>query len=126
MAHRRNVDTVEERNFQASLVILELHFERPASYMANSMVEVKKMVAGTLDKSLNQATVRYVAVSDSIDKGTRLTSSAEKTSPKMSPSGCVFREYSTAPYPSSKAGLSASPVTRLGCLQATMFPNLPS
>jgi hypothetical protein len=59
MRSRRNRQTEEERNFNASLICLEHHFERPNSYLSKAMVEVKKMVAKTLDLSLNKAEVRY-------------------------------------------------------------------
>lgn len=58
MRKRRNQQTEEERNFNAALVTLELHFERPGTYLMKAMVEVKKMVARTLDLSLNKAEVR--------------------------------------------------------------------
>ncbi|KAG4439426.1 hypothetical protein IFR05_005073, partial [Cadophora sp. M221] len=57
MRQRRNEQTEEERNFNGALVTLELHFERPGSYLMKAMVEVKKMVARTLDLSLNKAEV---------------------------------------------------------------------
>lgn len=56
---RVNKDTTEERFFQSSLLMLEGHFERPQTYMSKAMAEVKKMVAQTLDQSLNKADVRY-------------------------------------------------------------------
>ncbi len=59
MRARRNRQSVEERNFNAALICLEHHFERPNSYLREAMVEVKKMVAKTLDLSLNKAEVRY-------------------------------------------------------------------
>ncbi|KAI6715201.1 hypothetical protein JHW43_002319 [Diplocarpon mali] len=55
---RRNQQTEEERNFNAALVTLELHFERPGTYLQKAMVEVKRMIARTLDLSLNKADVR--------------------------------------------------------------------
>lgn len=55
---RRNRQTEEERNFNAALICLEHHFERPNSYLSEAMKEVKKMVAKTLDLSLNKAEVR--------------------------------------------------------------------
>lgn len=58
MRMRRNQQTEEERNFNGALVTLELHFERPGNYLMKAMVEVKKMVARTLDLSLNKAEVR--------------------------------------------------------------------
>ncbi|CZS96846.1 hypothetical protein WAI453_010192 [Rhynchosporium graminicola] len=58
MRSRRNQQTEEERNFNGALVTLELHFERPGSYLMKAMVEVKKMVGKTLDLSLNKAEVR--------------------------------------------------------------------
>ncbi|KAH9206184.1 hypothetical protein DL95DRAFT_450943 [Leptodontidium sp. 2 PMI_412] len=58
MRSRRNEQTEEERNFNGALVTLELHFERPGNYLMKAMVEVKKMVARTLDLSLNKAEVR--------------------------------------------------------------------
>ncbi|PBP27758.1 essential cytoplasmic protein [Diplocarpon rosae] len=58
MHKRRNQQTEEERNFNAALVTLELHFERPGTYLQKAMVEVKKMIAKTLDLSLNKAEVR--------------------------------------------------------------------
>jgi hypothetical protein len=59
MRQRRNTQSIEERNFNTALVMLEGHFARPQSYMASSMVVVKKMVATTLEMSLNKADVRY-------------------------------------------------------------------
>jgi hypothetical protein len=59
MRQRRNMQSIEERNFNTALVMLEGHFARPQSYMASSMVVVKKMVATTLEMSLNKADVRY-------------------------------------------------------------------
>ncbi|KAL2069436.1 hypothetical protein VTL71DRAFT_14115 [Oculimacula yallundae] len=58
MRLRKNEQTEEERNFNGALGMLELHFERPKDYLAMAMVEVKKMVAKTLDASLNKAEVR--------------------------------------------------------------------
>lgn len=58
MRQRKNEQTEEERNFNGALVTLELHFERPGQYLMKAMVEVKKMVARTLDLSLNKAEVR--------------------------------------------------------------------
>ncbi|KAH7410659.1 hypothetical protein BKA64DRAFT_617405 [Cadophora sp. MPI-SDFR-AT-0126] len=58
MRERKNEQTEEERNFNGALVTLELHFERPGQYLMKAMVEVKKMVARTLDLSLNKAEVR--------------------------------------------------------------------
>ena len=61
-AEGKNTDTIEERTFLGALVVLEGHFGRPQIYMAKAMVEVKKMIAQTLDLSLNKADVRYVAL----------------------------------------------------------------
>ncbi len=58
MQRRKNESTEEERNFNAALSVLEMHFERPGGYMRLAMGEVKKMVAKTLDLSLNKAEVR--------------------------------------------------------------------
>jgi len=60
MGKRRNESTEEERNFNAALIVLEMHFERSGNYMRGAMGEVKRMVAKTLDLSLNKAEVRYV------------------------------------------------------------------
>lgn len=57
---RVNRDSIEERFFQSSLILLEGHFQRPQTYMSKAMAEVKKMVAQTLDQSLNKADVRFV------------------------------------------------------------------
>jgi len=59
MSRRKNTQTIEERNFQVALISLELHFEGKAALGPNSMVDVKKTVDLTLNKSLNKAEVRY-------------------------------------------------------------------
>lgn len=61
MKRRRNNQSEEERVFNAALILLEGHFERPKkTYLVKTMGEVKKMVGKTLDLSLNRAEVRYV------------------------------------------------------------------
>jgi hypothetical protein len=60
MKARPNTQTVEERVFNGALVVLEMHFQRPGVYMRDTMGEAKKMVAKTLDLSLNKAEVRWV------------------------------------------------------------------
>lgn len=56
---RVNGNSVEERFFLGSLLVLEGHFQRPQTYMGKAMGEVKKMVGATLEMSLNKADVRY-------------------------------------------------------------------
>ncbi len=67
IGRRKNIQTIDERNFNAALAVMELHFERPMGYLrvdfSKSLVEVKKMVAKTLDLSLNKADVRFVSFS---------------------------------------------------------------
>lgn len=53
-----NTNSVEERFFLGALLVLEGHFQRPQTYMGKAMVEVKKMIASTLEMSLNKADVR--------------------------------------------------------------------
>lgn len=53
-----NENSVEERFFLGALLVLEGHFQRPQTYMGKAMVEVKKMIASTLEMSLNKADVR--------------------------------------------------------------------
>lgn len=60
MASRANTQTIEERTFCAALIMLEAHFEKVRGVGYKTMGEVKKMVAQTLDKSLNKPDVRYV------------------------------------------------------------------
>lgn len=60
-----NNNSVEERFFLGALLVLEGHFQRPQTYMGKAMVEVKKMIAGTLEMSLNKADVRYVLGTES-------------------------------------------------------------
>ena len=59
MTSRRNAQTIEERTFGAALIMLEAHFEKARGVGYKTMAEVKKMVAQTLDRSLNKADVRY-------------------------------------------------------------------
>jgi palmitoyltransferase len=59
MASRRNTQTIEERTFSAALIMLEAHFEKVRGVGYKTMGEVKKMIAQTLDRSLNKADVRY-------------------------------------------------------------------
>ncbi len=59
MKARVNRQTEEERVFNGALVVLEMHFQRPGTYMRETMGEAKKMVTKTLDLSLNRAEVRY-------------------------------------------------------------------
>jgi hypothetical protein len=58
MKARVNTQSEEERVFNGALVVLEMHFERPSTYMRETMGEAKKMVTKTLDLSLNKAEVR--------------------------------------------------------------------
>lgn len=58
MKARVNLQGEEERVFNAALVMLEMHFQRPAAYMRETMAEAKKMVTKTLDLSLNKAEIR--------------------------------------------------------------------
>jgi palmitoyltransferase len=60
MASRRNTQTIEERTFSAALIMLEAHFEKVRGVGYKTMGEVKKMIAQTLDRSLNKADVRFV------------------------------------------------------------------
>ncbi len=62
MKSRPNRQTEEERVFNGALVVLEMHFQRPGVYMKDTMGEAKKMVAKTLDLSLNKAEVRYAVL----------------------------------------------------------------
>jgi palmitoyltransferase len=63
MKARVNRQSEEERVFNGALVVLEMHFQRPGTYMRETMGEAKKMVTKTLDLSLNRAEVRYVIFS---------------------------------------------------------------
>jgi hypothetical protein len=56
---RRNTQSIEEKNFNGALTLLEGHFEG-MKIGPKTGPSIKKMVAGTLDKSLNKAEVRYV------------------------------------------------------------------
>ncbi|EPQ66532.1 Bgt-523 [Blumeria graminis f. sp. tritici] len=58
MAMRRNNQTEEERTFNAALICLEHHFERPQNSMAGTMERVRKIISTTLDLSLKKAEVR--------------------------------------------------------------------
>jgi hypothetical protein len=60
MSGRRNTQTIEERTFSAALIMLEAHFEKVRGVGYKTMAEVKKMIAQTLDRSLNKADVRFV------------------------------------------------------------------
>jgi palmitoyltransferase len=62
MKSRPNRQTEEERVFNGALVVLEMHFQRPSVYMRDTMGEAKKMIAKTLDLSLNKAEVRYIVL----------------------------------------------------------------
>lgn len=57
---RGNTQTIEERAFSTALIMIEAHFEKMRGPGFKVMLEVKKMVAQTLDRSLNKANVRYV------------------------------------------------------------------
>jgi len=59
MSQRKNEQSIEERSFQATLVCLELHFAVDSGLGPKTMPEVKKMIARTLDMSLNRADVRF-------------------------------------------------------------------
>lgn len=59
-SRRKNNQSIEERCFQAALVCLELHFDVDSGLGPKTMPEVKKMIAQTLDMSLNKADVRFV------------------------------------------------------------------
>jgi hypothetical protein len=56
---RKNVQSIEEKSFNGALVAVKAHFEG-LKFGPKSSPEVRKMVAGTLDKSLNAADVRSV------------------------------------------------------------------
>jgi len=55
---RKNTQSIEEKCFNASLVLLEGHFSGMKIGPKTGPM-LKKMVSGTLDKSLNKAEVRY-------------------------------------------------------------------
>lgn len=63
MSQRKNTQTIEERNFQAALLGLEIRFEETPGFGAksipNSKPDVKKMVTSTLEMSLHKSDVRY-------------------------------------------------------------------
>ncbi|KAF4630940.1 hypothetical protein G7Y89_g7193 [Cudoniella acicularis] len=53
-----NTQTIEESCFCAALIVLEGHYEKPRLMGYKSMEAAKKMIAQTLDRSLNKADVR--------------------------------------------------------------------
>lgn len=57
---RKNTQSIEEKSFNGALVAVKGHFEG-LRFGPKSSPEVRKMVAGTLDKSLNAADVRCVS-----------------------------------------------------------------
>jgi hypothetical protein len=63
MSRRRNIQSIEERSFQAVLICLEQHFEKKPGLGSKTLPEVKTMVKTTLDQSLNKAHVRYAILS---------------------------------------------------------------
>jgi palmitoyltransferase len=66
MSQRKNVQTIEERNFQAALLGLELRFEETPGFglksIPNSKPDVKKMITSTLEMSLHKSDVRYARI----------------------------------------------------------------
>jgi hypothetical protein len=122
MRQRRNRQTEEERCFVAALVVMELHFEKPNSYMRESMVEVKKMVARTLDASLNKSEVRYGFISreggESTDKGI-----IGRHWQRMWMCGCICRKSSTPLCHFSIVALYGNPKAMLH-LTVTMYRSL--
>lgn len=66
MALRKNNQSAEERVFNAALICLEHHFERPMNSMSATMDRVRKIIATTLDLSLKKADVRYLDISISV------------------------------------------------------------
>ncbi|KAH8684475.1 hypothetical protein BGZ60DRAFT_366265 [Tricladium varicosporioides] len=54
----KNTQTVEESNFCGALIVLEGHFEKGRLMGPQTMEQTKKMVAMTLDRSLNKPDVR--------------------------------------------------------------------
>lgn len=64
MSQRKNIQTIEERNFQAALIGLEIRFDEDTpgfglKSIPNSMPDVKKMITKTLEMSLHKSDVRY-------------------------------------------------------------------
>ncbi|RKF73308.1 putative essential cytoplasmic protein [Golovinomyces cichoracearum] len=58
MAQRKNTQSPEERAFNAALICLEHHFDRPMNSMTGTMDQVRKIVSTTLDLSLKKADIR--------------------------------------------------------------------
>lgn len=54
---RENVQSIEERHFQAALISVELHFERRTE-LPKTSAAVKQIITKTLDLSLNRTDVR--------------------------------------------------------------------
>lgn len=59
---RKNTQSIEEKVFNGALIAVEAHF-RKMKIGPKSAPEIKRMVAATLDKSLNKADVRYTFLS---------------------------------------------------------------
>ena len=67
MSQRKNLQSIEERCFQAVLIGLEIRYDLTTpgfglKAIPNSMLDVKKMVTTTLEKSLHKSDVRYVKI----------------------------------------------------------------
>ena len=68
MSQRKNLQSIEERCFQAALIGLEIRYDSTIpgfglKAIPNSMLDVKKMVTNTLEKSLHKSDVRYARIS---------------------------------------------------------------
>jgi hypothetical protein len=68
MSQRKNTQSIEERCFQFALICLEIRYDSTIPAFALkaiplTMVEVKKMIATTLEKSLHKPDVRYTRIS---------------------------------------------------------------
>ena len=71
MSQRKNLQSIEERCFQAVLIGLEIRYDLTTpgfglKAIPNSMLDVKKMVTTTLEKSLHKPDVRYTRTSCSV------------------------------------------------------------
>ena len=94
-SQRKNLQSIEERCFQAVLIGLEIRYDLTIpgfglKAIPNSMLDVKKMVTTTLEKSLHKADVRYFRIRffiATLQNNPNLQISVEPTLPKTSKFG---------------------------------------
>ncbi|TAQ85473.1 Adenosinetriphosphatase [Chlorociboria aeruginascens] len=70
-SQRKNGQSIEERSFLGALICLEGHFEATPGFGGRTMTQVRKMIAGTLERSLGLGDVRE-ALAKNVDIWMRL------------------------------------------------------